>query len=229
MMKATNRDRVLIADFAAQRARLGKAKMMRIGWFAAAHHARPLGHELEVVLIAQAKGLEAEQPPVAAIEEIGTGRPLSVGKTIRLRDKDHRKYVSKQPCVVCGRAPSDPHHLRFAQPRALDRKVSDEFTVPVCRLHHRKLHRHGDEAAWWNGVNIDPVPIAIALWQSTHRDGAFRGPPVQVATGEDISPSGSSPRLVDQSASGRDQHPSRSNLKQGPSTAPGACPIAGIN
>jgi hypothetical protein len=57
MMKATNRDRVLIADFTAQRARLGKAKMMRIGWFAAAHYARPLGHELEVVLIAQAKSL----------------------------------------------------------------------------------------------------------------------------------------------------------------------------
>jgi hypothetical protein len=30
MMKATYRDRVLIADLAAQRARLGKAKMMRV-------------------------------------------------------------------------------------------------------------------------------------------------------------------------------------------------------
>jgi hypothetical protein len=65
------------------------------------------------------------------------------------------------------------HHLRFAQPRALGRKVSDKFTVPVCRLHHRELHRHGDEAAWWNGVNIDPVSIALTLWQSTHRNGAF--------------------------------------------------------
>jgi hypothetical protein len=42
----------------------------------------------------------------------------------------------------------------------LGRKVSDEYTVPVCRLHHRELHRHGDEAAWWTGVKIDPVPIA---------------------------------------------------------------------
>ena len=73
----------------------------------------------------------------------------NTGKTIRLRDKDHLKFVSKQPCVVCGREPSDAHHLRFAQPRALGRKVSDEFTVPVCRLHHRELHRHGDETAWW--------------------------------------------------------------------------------
>jgi hypothetical protein len=111
--------------------------------------------------------------PSGITNEVSRGRTLAVDKTIRLRDKDHRKFVSKQPCVVCGREPSDAHHLRFAQPRALGRKVSDEFTIPVCRLHHRELHRQGDEAAWWNGVNIDPVTIALALWQSTHRDGAF--------------------------------------------------------
>ena len=70
-------------------------------------------------------------------------------KTIRLRDKEHCKFVTTQPCVVCGRMPSEAHHIRFAQPRALGRKVSDEYTVPVCRLHHRELHRHGDEASWW--------------------------------------------------------------------------------
>ena len=32
---------------------------------------------------------------------------------------------------------------------ALSRKVSDEFTVPLCRGHHREVHRCGDEAAWW--------------------------------------------------------------------------------
>jgi hypothetical protein len=85
-------------------------------------------------------------------------------KTIRLRDRDHRNFVSTQPCVVCGRSPSDAHHLRFAQPRALGRKVSDEFTVPVCRLHHRELHRHGNEAAWWESIKIDPLPIAHRLW-----------------------------------------------------------------
>ena len=73
-------------------------------------------------------------------------------KTIRLRDKEHCKYVTTQPCVVCGRTPSEAHHIRFAQPRALGRKVSDEYTVPVCRLHHRELHGYGDEASWWAGV-----------------------------------------------------------------------------
>jgi ERF superfamily len=88
-----------------------------------------------------------------------------VGKTIRLRDKEHCKFVASQPCLVCGRTPTEAHHLRFAQPRALGRKVSDEYTVPVCRLHHRELHRSGDEASWWAAVSIDPLPIALELWK----------------------------------------------------------------
>jgi hypothetical protein len=86
-------------------------------------------------------------------------------KTIRLRDKEHCKFVTTQPCLVCGRTPAEAHHIRFAQPRALGRKVSDEYTVPVCRLHHRELHRYGDEASWWAAVNVDPLPIALELWQ----------------------------------------------------------------
>ena len=91
-------------------------------------------------------------------------RPIAT-KTIRLRDKEHCKFVATQPCVVCGRTPTEAHHIRFAQPRALNRKVSDEYTVPVCRVHHRELHRYGDETSWWAGVSIDPLPIALELWR----------------------------------------------------------------
>jgi len=55
----------------------------------------------------------------------------------------------RQPCLVCGRSPADAHHLRFTQPRAMGLKVSDEFTVPLCRVHHRDNHSSGDEVAWW--------------------------------------------------------------------------------
>ena len=118
-----------------------------------------------------AKGVDvfAEVP-----EEIRPVRRRVAGKTIRLRDKEHTRFVSRQPCVVCGRTPADPHHLRFAQPRALGRKASDEYTVPVCRTHHRELHRYGDEASWWAGVNVDPVPIALGLWLRTRPDQALR-------------------------------------------------------
>ena len=96
-----------------------------------------------------------------------SARRCVAAKTIRLRDKEHCKFVAFQPCVVCGRTPSEAHHIRFAQPRALGRKVSDEYTVPVCRLHHRELHGYGDEASWWAAVSIDPLPIALELWRQT--------------------------------------------------------------
>jgi putative transposase len=53
----------------------------------------------------------------------------------------------------------------------MGRRVSNEFTVPVCRVHHRELHRSGDEAAWWRKLNIDPLPVALQLWQHTRADG----------------------------------------------------------
>jgi len=86
----------------------------------------------------------------------------------RIRDRDHVKSIAKQPCLVCGRRPADAHHLRFAQSSALGCKVSDEFTVPLCRGHHRELHRCGDEAAWWNKTGIDPTAAARTLWLKTH-------------------------------------------------------------
>jgi hypothetical protein len=86
----------------------------------------------------------------------------------RIRDRDHIKSVTKQPCLVCGRRPADAHHLRFAQSPALGRKVSDEFTVPLCRGHHREVHRHGDEAAWWQQLELDPTATARTLWLATH-------------------------------------------------------------
>jgi hypothetical protein len=66
--------------------------------------------------------------------------PQSVDKSIlthpeprRIRDREHVRFVSQQTCLVCGRQPCDAHHLRFTQNRALGRRVSDEFTVPLCR------------------------------------------------------------------------------------------------
>ena len=93
---------------------------------------------------------------------------LSHPEPRRLRDHEHVRFVAKQPCLICGRNPSDPHHLRFVQRQALGRKVSDEYTVPLCRAHHRELHRCGDEAAWWQKAAIDPTAPARALWLQTH-------------------------------------------------------------
>ena len=100
---------------------------------------------------------------------------LTIAEPKRLRDKAHLKFVASQPCLVCGRQPSDPHHLRFAQPRALGMKVSDEFAVPLCRGHHRRLHQAGDEIAWWKSHNTNALDIAKGLWEQTHPKSAAAG------------------------------------------------------
>jgi hypothetical protein len=86
----------------------------------------------------------------------------------RVRDRNHVRDVANQRCLVCGRSPSDAHHLRFPQSRALRRKVSDEFAVPLCRGHHRDVHRHGDEVSWSQNVGIKPTAAARALWLETY-------------------------------------------------------------
>ena len=93
---------------------------------------------------------------------------LTIGEPKRLRDKAHLGFVRSQPCLVCGHQPSDPHHLQFAQPRALGLKVSDEFTVPLCRNHHQQLHQAGNEVAWWHHLGIKPLEIANKLWAESH-------------------------------------------------------------
>ncbi|MBR1301765.1 ERF family protein [Bradyrhizobium sp. AUGA SZCCT0042] len=92
---------------------------------------------------------------------------LTLPEVKRLRDKQHLRFVAKQPCLVCGREPSDPHHLRFAQSRGIGLKVSDEFVVPLCRAHHRELHQAGKEIDWWTKTGIEPIGIARKLWLET--------------------------------------------------------------
>ena len=116
----------------------------------------------------QAGAAEAAQSSGAAHVTVVDKSVLSLPETRRLRDKLHIKWMSKRPCLISGRQPSDPHHLRFAQPRALGRKVSDEFIVPLCRTHHREVHRSSDEVGWWKQTGIDPLGFAEKLWRDTH-------------------------------------------------------------
>jgi hypothetical protein len=98
------------------------------------------------------------EPPEPAL-------PAPLTKAVRRRSKAHLAFVASQPCLVCRANPCDAHHLKVAQPRSLGRKVSDEFTVPLCRKHHRELHRHGNEATWWTNMQVAPIPIAKELWE----------------------------------------------------------------
>lgn len=106
----------------------------------------------------------ALQPSPPEAHEAGLAHPK---EPPRKRSKAHLLFVREQPCLVCQQTPSDAHHLKFAQPRALGRKVSDEFTVPLCRTHHHELHRYGNEPAWWTNLQIAPLPVAHDLWAAS--------------------------------------------------------------
>jgi DNA recombination protein Rad52 len=92
---------------------------------------------------------------------------LAISETKRVRSKEHLRFVAQQPCVICGRTPAHAHHIRYAQPRGLALKVSDEFTVPLCAIHHSENHATGDERRWWEERKIDPLAVAQDLWRAT--------------------------------------------------------------
>jgi len=130
----------------------------------------------------ESSGPEIADPQlIATTASIDAGQARGIDKSIltvaaprRYRNREHLRYVAQQACLVCGRKPSDPHHLGFTQPRALGRKVSDEFAVPLCRGHHRAVHRSGDERAWWQQAGIDAVKVARRLWKATRGIGQRR-------------------------------------------------------
>jgi ERF superfamily len=117
-------------------------------------------------------GLTVQEEPQAA--KACSDLPKRIDKSVltfaaprRYRNREHLRFVTQQACLICGRKPSDAHHLRHIQPRALGRKASDEFAVPLCRVHHRAAHRATDERAWWKAARIDPIRTARRLWKET--------------------------------------------------------------
>jgi hypothetical protein len=122
----------------------------------------PAPHALDIAQHERPDGTEQTGPAFS-------GQPPESGLAFpkeapRKRSKAHLAFVRGQPCLVCKQTPSDAHHLKFAQPKTLGRKVSDEFTVPLCRSHHQALHREGNERAWWANMQISPLPVAGELW-----------------------------------------------------------------
>ena len=133
----------------------------------------------------ESRNAGAEEIGKTDVHQVGVDKSvLMVAAPRRYRNRDHLHFVMQQPCLLCGRKPSDAHHIRFVQPRALGRKASDEFAVPLCRSHHRAAHRSGDEKAWWKQAGIDPIKVARKLWEHTRIDeGRIEpGPTAQGAT-----------------------------------------------
>lgn len=90
----------------------------------------------------------------------------------RIEDAAYLAYVRTLPCLVCGRGPSDPAHLRSSALRygkrqtGMGEKPDDKWALPLCRHDHDAQHRT-NELRWWASKGIpDPFAVAIALYAS---------------------------------------------------------------
>jgi DNA recombination protein Rad52 len=111
---------------------------------------------------------EGEDPDRSVRQRIDKS-VLTIAEPKRIRCKEHLRFVASQPCLICGRSPSHAHHVRHAQSRGLSLKVSDEFTVPLCAIHHHHVHTTGKEKEWWQERKIDPLKVAGGLWQKSRK------------------------------------------------------------
>ena len=123
--------------------------------------------------------IHPEGPAERSNGRLDVGGPLA--KHGRKRSKGHLIFVASQPCLICKATPCDAHHVKIARPRSLGRKVSDEFTVPLCRAHHQELHRHGNERTWWANWQLEPIPIAKSLWEKSPVHDVPASRPEQIA------------------------------------------------
>jgi DNA recombination protein Rad52 len=131
-----------------------------------------IGQNLVAHLKRRAIALAKQGSPASETEpQIQNGSHSRVDKSLlaipelkRVRSKEHLRFVAGQPCLICGRTPAHAHHIRFAQAKGIALKVSDEFTVPLCAIHHSENHATGDETRWWRERKIDPMTVAAELW-----------------------------------------------------------------
>ena len=120
-----------------------------------AEHRQHLAEAASTAKPAETSPIPVDEPLAARI----------IDRPQRIRDREHLAFIARQPCLVCGRIPVQVHHLTFAQPKALGRKSGDQWTVPLCALHHRDLHDAGDERVWWQRREIEAVATAERLWR----------------------------------------------------------------
>jgi len=104
----------------------------------------------------------------------------------RVRDEAHLRLVRQCPCVCCvasrGRIhnESEAAHVRFGDPDYLKRptgmaeKPSDQWTVPLCDVHHRHgneaQHSMGEQYFWRTVWGIDPLALALELFTAPSLD-----------------------------------------------------------
>lgn len=88
-------------------------------------------------------------------------------------DPDYLALVRQCPCLYCGVEPAgEAAHVRlasaaFGKASGMGKKPSDEWALPLCRDDHlnaRHAQHRRSEAAFWDGLGINPLLICQRLY-----------------------------------------------------------------
>lgn len=106
--------------------------------------------------------------PATAFAIAGSGR-----RRPRIENKNHLAFIRRLSCVVClSRVRVEAAHVRLGSPlygkpqAGLQEKPDDRWTWPACPRHHDEQHSM-NEAAFWSALAIDPLQLALALFDAT--------------------------------------------------------------
>lgn len=84
----------------------------------------------------------------------------------------HLAFIRELPCLITGLHPVEAAHISYASPtygkreRGKGEKADDKWTVPLTPDMHREQHG-GNEITFWRKHGIDPLQVALALYNCT--------------------------------------------------------------
>lgn len=102
---------------------------------------------------------------------------MSNFKVEPIRNDKWLAEVRLMPCTVeqdgehCNGSPIHAHHLTTIKgERGMGQKTGDNYTLPLCSLHHNALHRIG-EKSFWRLWGIDAIEETKRLWETFNNKG----------------------------------------------------------
>lgn len=88
-------------------------------------------------------------------------------------DPAYLAMIRELPCLYCGVEPcGEAAHVKmtsalFGKPLRFGKKPDDRWAVPLCRDDHqnaRHAQHRQSEAAFWDGLSINPLLVATKLY-----------------------------------------------------------------
>lgn len=104
------------------------------------------------------------------MSRVSSTRPADPKTAPRVKAPGHLARVAQLGCLVCNRRGCQCHHLLrpWDGTRGTGRRAGDHNAIPLCPMHHRQLHKRGDEDAFFEEVTGSPDTGRVCaknLWE----------------------------------------------------------------